>query len=64
MKIRPQSALGVMKKASADAEKARREFRAQLLAIRDHLARIESRLGKTERPNMSVTEAIASIIGE
>ena len=53
-----------MKKASADAEKARREFRDQLLAIRDHLARIESRLGKTERPNMTVSEAIASLIGE
>lgn len=64
MKIRPQSALGVMKKASADAEKARREFRAHIIAIRDHLARIEARLGQTERPTMSVTEAIASLIGE
>lgn len=64
MKIRPQSALGVMKKSAADAEKARAEFRAQLLAIRDQLARIESRLGKTERPNLSVTDAIASLIGE
>lgn len=67
MKIRPQSALGLVQKSREEIADFRREFRAQLREIKAQLDRIEGGRRSGSMPpaeKMSAAEIIAALVNE
>lgn len=67
MKIRPNSALGIIQKSREDLADMRREFRAQLREIKAQLDRIEGTRRLRVMPKdeqMSAAEIIAALVNE